>query len=561
MNFCDYLSNLIKGFNCCNIPSHGHGNSIGTLHLSNDEQLSSFRSSNDSLQYSFIGKCPETQETQRVTQTLFTDECLQISDINIQQLWDAVDNNDIQTVNEFIVNSKINFLEDFDGLTLLHRSVIAGNAEMTEILAQKGNLSATDNVGRTALHYSCMKNDCEIIKILLDAKADPYIQDSFGKIPVDYCAKSSEALKIFTEPKFFRKIFDSSEKNLSTESNSRVKRKKIHSNYEETVKSRLNKELSYRKSAQVYTGNEKVRKLTGPIDNKCSASNIRDFVIIKILGVGKLGEVYLVRDTIKNSEYAMKVIEKTKLAESKMLSMVLTDKKLLMLFDHPFIVPLIYSFQTKHKLILVTYFCSGGILSEQLLQKKILSSAEIRLYACEIIDALIYIHHKGFVYKGLTLKTVLLTEQGHIMLSNFQQACEFSVNQNENSENFVDGNGNFIENQEIDWVMLGKLLYELATGSCYVTGAPEIQDKELNDLVFKLLRPSGVESAEILNHDFFKDVCWKSVENQELEMPMPVGLDTYPQFTNLELSINESYTHEKPIQNWSFIELDDSLTS
>jgi ankyrin repeat protein len=217
MNFCDYFSTLLNGLNCCNTLNHGHGPSVGTLQLSNDDQNSSYTSSetNNILQFSLIGtnQVPETQETLRVTQILFTDDYFQSPDSNTQQIWDAVDNNDLKAVFEFISSNDVSLLEDYDGFTLLHRSVIAGNVKMTGILSSKVEISAKDNVGRTALHYACMKNDVEIIKLLLNATADPLAQDSFGKVALDYCAKNSESQKVFGDLKPCKKISDSTKKN------------------------------------------------------------------------------------------------------------------------------------------------------------------------------------------------------------------------------------------------------------------------------------------------------------------------------------------------------------
>ena len=574
MDVCDYMLKVIQSVMCCkNIPNHTHGVSRGTLDFSDHESHSlshSFQVSvdmisvKDSLQYSRIEKkiSPETQETQRATQIIFTDDCLVSLDKDIQQIWDAVDNNQIQLISEFISTNDVSLLEDFDGLTLLHRSVIAGNKEMTETLIGKIDISAKDHIGRTALHYACMRQDTEIITLLLKFAADPFATDKFGKIPADYCSANSQIRSIFSIIRKNSSNSQSIDQDYLSNSSSNLKRKKISQNIETPNERRS----APSREGTISKGHQKVRRLTGPVEKSSYASYLQDFEVVNVLGVSSLGIVYLVKDIKANLEYAMKVITKSVLKEDYEKRMVQTEKKLMILFNHPFINSLIYSFQTKHKLIIITQFCSGGSLSLQSLEKGNMSSDEIRLYSSEIIDALDYIHERGVVYRALSLKNILLSGEGHIKLSNFQMASE-GISEDSFPTLFHRQTSlppemmaaNEFHGKEVDWYMLGLVIYELATSTRYQSCLSTIQDTTLKDLLTHLLNPvhykrlGFTSSSEIKSHPFFSATDWEAVGSCSQKMPVPVGIDTFPQFTDLELSVNEEYTSDKPFPNWTFI--------
>ena len=55
----------------------------------------------------------------------------------------------------------------------------------------------------------------------------------------------------------------------------------------------------------------------------------------------------------------MKVLQKEKILGKKILKYALTERNVLSVMHHPFIVSLKYAFQTKNKLYLVMDYCPG----------------------------------------------------------------------------------------------------------------------------------------------------------------------------------------------------------
>ncbi len=64
------------------------------------------------------------------------------------------------------------------------------------------------------------------------------------------------------------------------------------------------------------------------------------------MGTGSFGEVYLVEKVSSKKLYAMKVLSKSKIKAQNLIRYALTERNVLTVMDHPFIVGLRYAFQT-----------------------------------------------------------------------------------------------------------------------------------------------------------------------------------------------------------------------
>ncbi|XP_073058789.1 serine/threonine-protein kinase RHS3-like isoform X2 [Primulina eburnea] len=155
--------------------------------------------------------------------------------------------------------------------------------------------------------------------------------------------------------------------------------------------------------------------------SKDSPLGLSNFRLLKRLGYGDIGSVYLVELRGTNAFYAMKVMDKGSLASRNKLLRARTEREILSLLDHPFLPTLYSHFETEKFYCLVMEFCSGGNL-HSLRQKqpnKYFTEEAARFYASEVLLALEYLHMLGIVYRDLKPENVLVREEGHIMLSDF----------------------------------------------------------------------------------------------------------------------------------------------
>ncbi|ORY90958.1 kinase-like domain-containing protein [Syncephalastrum racemosum] len=97
------------------------------------------------------------------------------------------------------------------------------------------------------------------------------------------------------------------------------------------------------------------------------------------------------------------------------------EQAILATANHPFIVPLYHSFQSKQYLYLCMEFCVGGEFFRALQRRpgRVLVENDARFYAAEVVAGLEYLHLMGIVFRDLKPENILLHESGHLMLSDF----------------------------------------------------------------------------------------------------------------------------------------------
>ncbi|KAI9116318.1 hypothetical protein K1719_012485 [Acacia pycnantha] len=158
--------------------------------------------------------------------------------------------------------------------------------------------------------------------------------------------------------------------------------------------------------------------------------NLSHFRFHKRLGYGDIGSVYLVGLKRTKTYFAMKVMDKESLASRNKLLRAQTEREILGLLDHPFLPTLYSYFETEKFYCLVMEFCSGGDLYSlrQKQPNKHFTEEAARFYVSEILLALEYLHMLGIVYRDLKPENVLVRDEGHIMLSDFDLSLRCSVN-------------------------------------------------------------------------------------------------------------------------------------
>ncbi|KAI3686144.1 hypothetical protein L1987_79817 [Smallanthus sonchifolius] len=153
------------------------------------------------------------------------------------------------------------------------------------------------------------------------------------------------------------------------------------------------------------------------------------FRLLKRLGCGDIGSVYLSELSGTKSYFAMKVMDKVSLESRKKLLRAQTEREILQSLDHPFLPTLYTHFETDKFSCLVMEFCPGGDLHtlRQRQPGKRFCEQAVKFYVAEILLAMEYLHMLGIIYRDLKPENVLVREDGHIMLSDFDLSLRCSV--------------------------------------------------------------------------------------------------------------------------------------
>ncbi|CAN4079197.1 unnamed protein product [Withania somnifera] len=153
------------------------------------------------------------------------------------------------------------------------------------------------------------------------------------------------------------------------------------------------------------------------------------FRLLKRLGCGDIGSVFLAELIGTRCFFAMKVMDRAALESRKKLVRAQTEREILQSLDHPFLPTLYSHFETDKFSCLIMEFCPGGDL-HALRQKqpgKFFPEHAARFYVAEVLLALEYLHMLGIIYRDLKPENVLVREDGHIMLSDFDLSLRCAV--------------------------------------------------------------------------------------------------------------------------------------
>lgn len=80
-------------------------------------------------------------------------------------------------------------------------------------------------------------------------------------------------------------------------------------------------------------------------DQSIEKVNFDSFELLKLIGTGSFGKIFLVKKKDDGQLFAMKVLKKRNLVTKKHLKYALTEVNILKTCDNPFIIKIHYSFQ------------------------------------------------------------------------------------------------------------------------------------------------------------------------------------------------------------------------
>ena len=283
---------------------------------------------------------------------------------------------------------------------------------------------------------------------------------------------------------------------------------------------------------------------------------VDNLVLTKSLGKGSFGEVFLTKKVNGKELYATKRMDRAEFVKPDNNKRLLNEISILQKISHKNIVKLIEVKKTKSHIYIVTEFCNGGSLTDNLykyvqIHRKAFSEEIVQYLMKQIVSAIYYLHMNKIVHRDLKLDNILLNFpnendkanlnmlKAEIKLIDFGFATRLRT-VNGNLANTILGTPSNMEphmlrdmenqspslkgyNEKVDIWSLGTLCYEMLVGRMAFAGhsmeelykkvkagnykLPLWLSKEAVSFINGMLQYDSnkrLSAVELLNHDFLK---------------------------------------------------------
>ena len=309
----------------------------------------------------------------------------------------------------------------------------------------------------------------------------------------------------------------------------------------------------------------------------------RDFLLKDVIGSGSFGEVYLVSFNRDEKLYAMKVYSKQKIIRTGLLKFLFLEKRILMNFDHPFIVKVHSAFQSPRKLYLVMEYCRFKDLGQYLTKFEKMPEYQARILIAEVVLAVEELHRRNIIHRDIKPDNILIDEDGHIKITDFGLSKD-NIGKHQLTSTFC-GSIAYLppevvkrvgHGQQADWYLVGELLFESVFGippffhsskkvllNSIINDEvqfPAYINRTTKDFILRLLEKDpakrlGASSGarELKRHPFFAGVDWQQVFQKKVKLFDTSEITPYQWQSHDQDIVDrvDSRSHAQRIMNWS----------
>lgn len=139
---------------------------------------------------------------------------------------------------------------------------------------------------------------------------------------------------------------------------------------------------------------------------------VGNYKIIKLIGKGSFGKVYLANHKLTRQKVVLKTGEKN---DPNVVREVFYHRQ----FDFPYITKLFEVIVTENKVWMVLEYCPRKELYEYLLSQQRIPLEESKNLFSQIVSSVFYAHSLHCVHRDLKLENVLLDKNGNVKLTDF----------------------------------------------------------------------------------------------------------------------------------------------
>lgn len=193
-----------------------------------------------------------------------------------------------------------------------------------------------------------------------------------------------------------------------------------------------------------------------------------EYELLKALGEGSFGRVYIARHKTNGQYWAFKQLKKYEIIKSKQVDHLKNEVYILNSVQHPFIVKMAGMTQDNRFLYIGMEFVVGGELFTYLRRVVRFPKLQTALYTAQVTLMFEHLHSQNVIYRDLKPENLLIDSEGYLKLTDFGFAKIV-----ENRTYTLCGTPEYIapeiilnkgHGKGVDWWTVGVLIFEMLAG-------------------------------------------------------------------------------------------------
>lgn len=203
------------------------------------------------------------------------------------------------------------------------------------------------------------------------------------------------------------------------------------------------------------------------------AEGERRYKILKKLGQGGMGVVYLALDQKLNRQVAWKVLPAQMASDNEARVRMLREAQAVAQFNHPNIISVYDISAEPNECYITMEYVEGCTLRDKIIKEKQIAYPDALRYAREIAQALEAAHRAGVVHRDIKPENIMLTMDDRVKVLDFGLA-QLSDNVKVTRQGWVVGTVHYMSPEQVmgkevdgltDLYALGVVLFEMVAGS------------------------------------------------------------------------------------------------
>ena len=164
------------------------------------------------------------------------------------------------------------------------------------------------------------------------------------------------------------------------------------------------------------------KQLMHRIELQDDTIQLSDLLIVRKLGSGMFGNVFLTYHKAKKNLYALKTVDRRKVQAYEIEENIVLERKILLQLDHMMIMKLVRTYKDPRRVYFLVEFIRGMDLFDVLRELNLLKECDARFYTGCITLILEHLHERSIIYRDLKPENIVIDSDGYPKLIDFGTA-------------------------------------------------------------------------------------------------------------------------------------------